>query len=595
MLALGVVFPAATGLTQFAHFVTRTADKLYDGEQQVRFISFNTPNLHYIEDYLPVEGTNAWRFPDEFEIRDALTSIKQLGGKVTRMYVLSVRRQDDAPGIARHVEGPGQFNEEAFKALDKVLQVANEVGVRVIIPFVDNWHWWGGPREYAGFRGKPKEAFWTDPEVIADLKATIRFTINRKNTFTGTAYRDDKAILAWETGNELDAPFSWTREIAAYVKSQDTNHMLAEGTNVRVLTGEALDDPNLDILTTHHYGNPQESIGLIVKNQEMARGRKPYVIGEFGIVPLQDIRAIVDTIINQGLTGGMIWSLRYRNREGGFYCHNEYNNVQSYHWPGFDNGNFYNERLVVSFIRDRAYRIDGSTPPRLEVPGAPVMLDTPDPSRIAWHGSTGAESYRLERREDGMDAWQVIGEAVDESRVQYKPLFSDETIEPGKKYYYRAKARNETGGSEWSNVLGPVVASSRVFVDELEDFGRVFQKDGALRILVSEDIRKAKEDRSRLTGGDGSYIIYKMPAPASAIHVEWLKAGADAGVAVRTAPDVREFSDAQATDRMFVSGKNDYGFYDAVVSTVNTPAPGTLFVQILIRGGAQIGRVEITY
>ena len=155
LLVLVLTLPVC-GFAQFDHFITRNGDKLFDGDRQLRFISFNTPNLHYLEDYLPFEGVDPWRLPDEFEIRDALMSVKQFGGKVTRIYVLSVRREDDPPGLIRHVEGPGLFNEEAFKTLDKVLQVANEVGIRLIIPFVDNWHWWGGPREYAGFRESPK-------------------------------------------------------------------------------------------------------------------------------------------------------------------------------------------------------------------------------------------------------------------------------------------------------------------------------------------------------------------------------------------------------------------------------------------------------
>ena len=65
------------------------------------------------------------------------------------------------PTSFRHVEGPGKFNEEAFKAYDKVLQIANKVGIRVIIPLVDNWWWWGGPKEYAAFRGKQKDEFRT--------------------------------------------------------------------------------------------------------------------------------------------------------------------------------------------------------------------------------------------------------------------------------------------------------------------------------------------------------------------------------------------------------------------------------------------------
>jgi hypothetical protein len=591
-LAIAISF---NSYAQFNHFITRHADRLYDGEQQLRFISFNTPNLHYLEDYLPFEGVNPFRLPNEFEIRDALTTIKQFGGKVTRIYVLSVRRADDPPGLIRHVEGPGQFNESAFQALDKVLQVADEVGVRVIIPFVDNWHWWGGPREYAGFRGKPKEAFWTDPEVIGDLKTTIKFLITRKNTYTGTLYRDDKAILAWETGNELEAPFSWTKEIAAYIKSLDTNHLLAEGTNVRTLTEDALEDPNLDILTTHHYGDAQASLRQIVENQSLARGKKPYIVGEYGIVPLQDIYAITDTIINQGLAGGMIWSLRFRNREGGFYHHFEYNGVESYRWPGFRSGDFYHERLVVNFLRDRAYRIDGLVPPRRPVPAAPQLLPVMDPFRISWRGAAGAEWYEVQRREEDGSEWNVISPTADESRMQCRPVFTDESAVPGKAYRYRVKAVNESGVSEWSNIEGPVSATAAMMADEMEDFSRVFQKDGPLRLLVMEDLRKAKEDKSRLTGADSSYVMYKAPAPIASVRVEWLKTGPESGIAVSRSADLQDFSAVECKQQEFTFGKNDYGFYDAELSVADSLAAGTRYVKIMLRGGAQIGRVEILY
>ncbi len=594
LLMLIMAIPFRTS-AQFDHFVSRNGDKLVDGDRALRFISFNTPNLHYLEDYLPFDGVNPWRLPNEFEIRDALLSVKQFGGKVTRIYVLSVRREDDSPGLIRHVEGPGQFNELAFQSLDKVLQVANEVGVRLIIPFVDNWKWWGGPREYAGFRGKPPEAFWTDPEVIGDLKATIKFLITRKNTCTGTLYRDDKAILAWETGNEMEAPFSWTKEIAAYIKSLDTNHLLAEGTNSRTISEDALEDPDLDILTTHHYGDPQASLRQIVENQTQARGKKPYIVGEYGIVPLQDIYAITDTIINQGLAGGMIWSLRFRNREGGFYHHFEYNEVESYRWPGFKSGDFYNERTVVNFLRDRAYRIDGLIPPRMPIPDAPVLLPIKDPSRITWQGSAGAQWYEVQRREEDGSEWTVIAPSADESRMQCRPLFTDEFAVPGTIYRYRVKAVNESGSSDWSEEVGPVTATTSMLVDEMEDFDRVFQKDGALKLLVVEDLRKAKEDKSRLTGADGSYVMYKLPAPAVSVRVEWLKTTPEAGIELSASADLREFSMLECKHQEFAFGRNDYGFYSAEVSSADSLRPGTRYVKVTLKGGAQIGRVEVTY
>lgn len=581
---------------QFKDFVTRNGDKLIDGDQQLRFLSFNTPNLHYNEDYLPFSGTNPWRLPDEFEIRDALTTIKQLGGKVTRIYVLSVHRQDDSPDIIRHVEGPGKFNEDAFKALDKVLQVANELGVRVIIPFIDNWRWWGGVGEYAAFRGKERQAFWTDPELIADFEKTIEFIVDRKNTFTGVQYKDDKAILAWETGNELLAPFSWTKEIAAYVKSLDKNHLLLEGTLTREISKEALEDPNIDILSTHHYYDPKAAIDFVVKNQEKARGKKPYIVGEFGFVPTEDIRAIMDTIINQGLAGGMIWSLRFHCREGGFYYHYELNgNVESYRWPGFSSGDFYDERVVVSIMREKAGQISGANVVRLPVPGTPVLLPIRDVSAISWQGTVGAEQYVLERRPEQDTTWTVLNSGLDDARYQYRPLFSDESAEIGKRYFYRVKAQNASGQSGYSNVVGPVGVTAKVIVDEMESFDKLFQRDGDLMLLTHEDVRKAKEDASRLTGKEGGYVIYKVPTSASSVRVDAFRVKEGSNVSIAVDSSLTTFKDLPTKTEEFRPGVNDYGFFDAV-SYVCTEIPTwARFIRISLNEGVQVGRVEISY
>ncbi|MCX7798091.1 MAG: cellulase family glycosylhydrolase [Melioribacter sp.] len=579
----------------FSTFVVRKNDKLYENGKEFRFISFNIPNLHYIEDYLPFDSTNPWRLPDEFEIRDALTSIKQLGGKVVRMYVLSVRRDIDTPDIIRHVEGPGKFNEEAFKALDKVLQIANEVGVRVIIPFVDNWHWWGGPKEYAAFRGKERDAFWTDPEIISDFKKTIEFTINRRNTYTGILYKDDKAIFGWETGNELDAPYEWTKEIAAYIKSLDKNHLVIEGRRSPDLSIEAIKDTNIDVVSTHHYRDTELNLKKIVENQKLVRGIKPYFVGEFGIVPPQEIRAIMDTIINQGIMGGLLWSLRFHCREGGFYHHYEYNNVSAYRWPGFISGDWYNEKLILNMVREKAYQIDGLTVPPLPIPVKPKLLEFDDVSQISWQGSAGAQSYIIERREENEDEWQLIAENIDDAKYQYRPLFNDETAEIGKKYYYRIAAKNESGVSDYSNVIGPVEIKFKKIVDEMENFDKVFQKDGQFQLLTYQDIRKAKEDRSRLTGKDGSYLIYKTPMNILEVKIDFLLSKEYGDIKIYAGENIDSLYEIIPHKQIYKFGKNDYNFFDAVrYTSVNLPM-NSRFVKFILNDGAQISRIEIKY
>jgi len=66
----------------FEDFVTRQGDSLTEGDKEFRFVSFNVPNLHCIEDNLLFEETNHWSIPDESEIRDALASVKQAVGRV---------------------------------------------------------------------------------------------------------------------------------------------------------------------------------------------------------------------------------------------------------------------------------------------------------------------------------------------------------------------------------------------------------------------------------------------------------------------------------------------------------------------------------
>src|SRR5215471_18459023 len=362
-LFLALVPTLCNGDAGFKDFITARGDQLYEGNTPFRFISWNIPNLQMIEDNVPFTGPNPWRLPDQFELVDALATVHQLGGTVVRTYVLSVRRADDLPGTPRHVLGPGKFNEEAFRELDLAVQIANEQGVRLIIPFVDNWTWQGGRGEYAGFRGKTKDDFWTDPQIIADFKQTIRFLVTRTNTLTGIRYCDDKAILCWETGNELSSPPAWTRKIAAYTKSLDPNHLVMDGFNAAQLRPESISIPEVDIVTTHHYPGSRRAktfAELIRANWAQSKGKKPYIVGEFGFVRTDQMEEAMKAIKDTGMSGGLLWSLRFRNRDGGFYWHSEPaggNLYKAFHWPPSPIGDPYDESRLMNLVRSNAFDI----------------------------------------------------------------------------------------------------------------------------------------------------------------------------------------------------------------------------------------------
>jgi sialate O-acetylesterase len=585
-----VVTISSTSMGQLKNFITASGDKLMDGTEELRFVSYNLPNLHYVEDNFQFSNPNPWRLSNEFEIRDALTSIKIMGGKITRMYVLSVRKQGEEKDIIRHVEAPGQFNEEAFKTIDKTLQIANELGVRIIIPFVDNWWWWGGPREYAAFRNKPKEAFWSDSTVLADVKATIAFLVNRTNTYTGVKYKDDKAILCWETGNEMEAPtYEWTRQIAAYIKSLDANHLVAQGINSHVLTDEVMNDKNVDIVSTHNYGTAERNFPDIRQAWEKAKGKKPFFIGEFGFIPVDQMRAIIDTVITDGISGIMVWSLRTHNRDGGFYYHSN-----DYRIPGFESGKSWEEKDVVSLFRQKAFEINKKPVEPIPVPASPVILPIVSPMKISWLGSAGASSYIIERRDEESGVWSTIDDSASDADIAYRPLFSDKTARIGKQYYYRISARSESGVSAPSAPVGPVAVDHLTFVDEFENDHNLYGRMGELKYLRANALGQAKEDKDRLAGAAGDFIVYKMPHMMMSLTLDmFYTTTSRKEIQILTGENVGSLKLLKMKKEVFTPYTNDYRAYVPVRYSTETIPGSHRFIKIVLTNESQLSRLEV--
>ena len=70
-------------------------------------------------------------------------------------------------------------------------------------------------------------------------------------------------------------------------------------------------------------------------------------------------------MVDDGISGGLLWSLRMHRREGGFYWHMEVgtgrNIYKAFHWPGFASGDRYDERAVMQLMREKAYRFRASS------------------------------------------------------------------------------------------------------------------------------------------------------------------------------------------------------------------------------------------
>jgi hypothetical protein len=562
-----------------------------------RFISWDIPNLQLIEDNVAFAETNPWRLPDRFELTDALATVRQMGGTVVRTYVLSARRTNDAPDVPRHVLGPGKFNEEAFRALDLALQIASEQGVRLIIPLVDNWSWQGGRAEYAGWRGKTKDEFWTDPQLIADFEQTIRYVLMRTNTLTGVRYCDDRAVLCWETGNELASPPDWTRQIASYIKSLDKNHLVMDGFNTPVLRKVSMDIPEVDVVTTHHYpsSRTKKSFSQLVReNAAVAKGRKPYIVGEFGFVSTERMEDTMKAICDSGASGGLLWSLRFRNRDGGFYWHTEpdgANLYKAFHWPGSPMGKDYDETSLMVLVRRHAFEIRGLSVPPVPVPEPPHLLANADADALSWQGSVGAASYCVERAPKQDGPWAVAAADVDESFTQYRPEFVDESAPKGQ-WFYHVRAKNHSGVSEPSNVVGPVVVAHTLLVDEFVDFSKARMKQGDWTLATHES-RKAKEDAHRAAGIPGDVLVYERPTAIDGFRLFAFFPHQASDVRFSTSDDGKTFRELAPRKETYFAGVGDYGYWKPVMYRGET-SQGGRYLRIELTAETQLGRVEIT-
>lgn len=588
-----------SGRQAFENFIRRDGDVLKDGNREFRFLSFNIPNLHFVEDDMRFDCRMPFRFPDEFEINDALGTIAQMGGQVVRTYTLAVKKADDPADQPRYILGPGQFNEEAFATLDRVIAAAHKHRIRLILPFIDQWSWWGGTAELAAFRGKKAEEIWTDPQLIQDFKDIITYVLTRKNTVTGVTYRDDKAILAWETGNELKSPATWVSQIAAHIKSLDSNHLVLDGTQREVLLQSSLDDANVDFVTTHHYEkNPRAMIDHVRQSAKMAKGKKPYFLGEFGFLGTDALCAVMDAAIEEKLAGALLWSLRCRTREGGFYWHHEpYGGdlFKAYHWPGFPIGEKYDEKNLMRLVRERAFAIQGVTPPPLPKPAAPKLLSVSQGAQMSWQGSVGAECYDVQRAEAPQGPWTAVGLGVCEAQVQYRPLFVDESVRPGKQYYYRVIARNSSGSSEPSNGVGPVRVTCHTLVDELWNDSRIFLKEGKLAFAENE-ARKFKEDCHRLAGVAQSSVVYYAPGGIQAARAFLFTQSDQPVVRMLFSKDGRTFEPVESTIQgVATHGEDAYVFLKARRYSGAPASWGCDYVKIEFLTEAQLSRVEIDY
>lgn len=138
--------------------------------------------------------------------------------------------------------GVATFNTGAYgiSRFDSVVAQAGERGLHLIVALTNNWSDYGGMDVYVSQlnSGGTHDTFYTDATVIAAYKKYISEFVGR--------YEGNSTIMAWELANEPRCSGStgsassacdvtgstiatWAGEISSYIKSIDSNHLVAMG------------------------------------------------------------------------------------------------------------------------------------------------------------------------------------------------------------------------------------------------------------------------------------------------------------------------------------------------------------------------------
>jgi mannan endo-1,4-beta-mannosidase len=333
----------------------QNADFILKGEP----FHFAGSNAYYLPNYQKIDPNVVDRTMDLFELA---------GVRVVRMWGFydgfdcGYSATDPEENVIQ--TEPDVYNESALRDLDQVIAKGKQRGIMFIIPFINYWDELGGICQYNTWANESEAsinmtAFIENEQTQRWYKNYIAMLLNRINTVTGVAYKDEPAIFSWQIINEgrnkgQDPKIlrDWYREMAQYIKAIDSNHLVGTGeegfdeetpskysrkdySNTYVLRAEEgtsyimnTSIPEIDYGNAHFYA-PDFGFGhnvtpelllaqkvWIQDHQKIAEELgKPFLLGEYGFPGWADER--VQTIYQDlwkfasetKLDGSLIWQL----------------------------------------------------------------------------------------------------------------------------------------------------------------------------------------------------------------------------------------------------------------------------------------------
>lgn len=305
-----------------------------------------------------------YRDEDRARMPETLREASQQGLRVVRVWAFGEGDQDDIKPIGDFNDwprthpfrrAPGEWNEDQFVHLDRVIAEAARNNLRVQLTLTNWWRDTGGVTQYLRWAGIMDAAddkkpyginveramlFYTNDTTRRLVREHIERIVTRRNTVTGTLYRDDPTIMGYELMNEAQALTgrwaerrAWVAEMSAYIKSLDPDHLVTPGIwgyrtsweRREWLAEHSL--PTIDYCDVHNY--PRDDQDSYVDSPDALRAfidnraaaafsiKKPLMFGEFNVGPegykgftaVEWFRAFFEGTARSGVGGAMYWIL----------------------------------------------------------------------------------------------------------------------------------------------------------------------------------------------------------------------------------------------------------------------------------------------
>lgn len=559
-------------------FVTRSGTQLMLNGHSFRFAG---ANMHWLalDDFTD--------YPSQFRVDDALDAAKEMGATVVRSHTLGI-----STGCSNCIEpSRGVFNETALRQDDYVIKAARDRGIRLIIPLTDNWHYAaGGKHDFTNFLGISDEnQFYFNTQVIKDFETYISTLLNHVNTYTGVAYKNDPTIMAWETGNELKPPTSWTQTISTYIKSIDRNHLVADGRSG--VDPNAANLTNVDIVSRHYY---PKSIAKLENDARVAlRTGKAFIVGEFdwndanGGDTLSSFLSTIES--NPAITGDLFWQL-WSHDDQYSYVSNE--PQYTLHYPG-DSASM---RMSVRQLRTHAYKMRRESVPADSTPGVPlidVIIRDGSNNVLLWRGTAVAASYSIERSTSGPNgSWTVI---CDKCATDTSMPWIDTTA-PAGDLWYRVTAYNLSGVAGSPSNPYQARTAGGITIDNLNDWSKTYEHSSNLTFNTSNP-QNMNNDPSRVirTTATNEYIIWRQDGMISFQAITYFWTGEQVShFSFYTSSDGKNWTFSQPAINSI------YGNWFIYVYTLNDLS-GINYVKIVWNNTSgqawdpELGEVTITY